>query len=159
MSAPVRDVSLGRIEATFAQRGDGTMIVGSTAALPPYPEKITERLDHWAKVAPERTFIAQRGSDGSRRQLTYGEARDRARSRRRARREARRCSGRTPPSSAALHRDALLALAALYVGAYAPISSYAQVSSGFVSCVTLGLLTPGSSLQQAVQSSGVLWTP
>ena len=45
----------------------------------PHPEKITERLDHWAKVAPERTFIAQRGSDGRWRQLTYGEARDRAR--------------------------------------------------------------------------------
>jgi feruloyl-CoA synthase len=80
MATPVRDVSLGRIEATFDQRGDGTMIVRSTAALPPHPEKITERLDHWAKVAPERTFIAQRGSDGSWRQLTYGEARDRARS-------------------------------------------------------------------------------
>src|SRR6059058_710277 len=46
MSTPVRDVSLGRIEADFNERSDGTMIVRSTAALPPYPKKITVRLDH-----------------------------------------------------------------------------------------------------------------
>ena len=147
MSTAVRDVSLGRIEATFDQRGDGTMIVRSTAALPPYPEKITERLDHWAKVAPERTFIAQRGSDGSWRQLTYGEARDRARSIGQALIDR----GLSVDRGVAILsgndiEHALLALAALYVGVpYAPISPpYALVSSDFGKLRhVLGLLTPG----------------
>jgi feruloyl-CoA synthase len=147
MSTPVRDVSLGRIEATFDQRGDGTMIVRSTAALPPYPEKITERLDHWATVAPERTFIAQRGSDGSWRQLTYGKARDRTRSIGQALIDR----GLSVDRGVAILsgndiEHALLALAALYVGVpYAPISPpYALVSSDFGKLRhVLGLLTPG----------------
>ena len=123
------------------------MIVRSTAALPPYPEKITERLDHWAKVAPERTFIAQRGSDGSWRQLTYGEARDRARSIGQALIDR----GLSVDRGVAILsgndiEHALLALAALYVGVpYAPISPpYALVSSDFGKLRhVLGLLTPG----------------
>ena len=30
------------------------------APLPPYPHKLTERLVHWAKAAPDRVFLAQR---------------------------------------------------------------------------------------------------
>ena len=29
-----------------------------------YPEKLTERLAHWAKAAPDRVFLAQRAADG-----------------------------------------------------------------------------------------------
>jgi feruloyl-CoA synthase len=147
MSTPVRDVSLGRIEATFDQRSDGTMIVRSTAALPPYPEKITERLDHWAKVAPKRTFIAQRGSDGSWRQLTYGEARDRARSIGQALIDR----GLSVDRGVAILsgndiEHALLALACMHVGvAYVPVSSaYSLVSTDFAKLkYVVRLLTPG----------------
>src|SRR5262249_31618065 len=37
-----------------------------------YPEKLTDRLVHWATVAPERIFLAQRKPDRTWRSITYG---------------------------------------------------------------------------------------
>ncbi|HEU5020912.1 MAG TPA: hypothetical protein VFT60_03440, partial [Bryobacteraceae bacterium] len=50
--------------ADFEDRADGTILVRSPRALPAYPGKMTERLDHWARIAPQRTFLARRGADG-----------------------------------------------------------------------------------------------
>ena len=38
-----------------------------------YPDKLTQRLEHWAKAAPDRVFLAQRAPDGSWRTLTYAQ--------------------------------------------------------------------------------------
>src|SRR5262245_41505676 len=45
-----------------------------------YPDRLTERLTHWAARAPDRTFLAERDQGGAWRQLTYAEALRRARS-------------------------------------------------------------------------------
>ena len=147
MSMPVRDVNLGRIEAQLERRADGTQIVRLTQPLPEYPDKLTARLDHWANVAPKRTFIAKRGADRLWQQLTYADARDRARDIGQALIDR----GLSAERGVAILSDndiehALLALAALYVGVpYAPISPpYALVSSDFGKLRhVLGLLTPG----------------
>lgn len=65
--------------AEFEDRPDGTILVRSPRALPAYPDKMTERLDHWASVAPERTFLARRGADGEWIRLSYAETQRRAR--------------------------------------------------------------------------------
>ncbi|MDJ0931613.1 hypothetical protein [Breoghania sp.] len=43
----------------------------------PYPEKLTERLDHWAEIAPDRTFIVMRdkAQAGAWREVSYAETR------------------------------------------------------------------------------------
>ncbi len=38
----------------------GTHYLSTEQALQPYPERITDRLRHWARTAPERTWMAQR---------------------------------------------------------------------------------------------------
>jgi feruloyl-CoA synthase len=47
--------------------------------LQPYPERLTDKLVHWAQVAPDRTYMAGRGPDGAWRHIGYREALDSAR--------------------------------------------------------------------------------
>ncbi len=56
------------------RRADGSFIIRPDEPLEPYPRVLTERLIHWAGVAPERPLAAKRGADGSWRYLTYAEA-------------------------------------------------------------------------------------
>lgn len=74
-NAPVRDINLGACIAEAQKRADGTILLHNTGTLTPYPEKLTECLDHWAKHAPERLWLAERDSKTSWRELRYGDAR------------------------------------------------------------------------------------
>ena len=69
MAARYRPVSLGDLTPIVDRRADGTMIVHAAQPLEPYPSRVTERLLHWAAVAPDRTLLAWRGGS-----LTYGDA-------------------------------------------------------------------------------------
>src|ERR1700746_797590 len=70
--APVRAVRLGPRDVVSERRPDGTIRLRSPHALPPYPAKLTERLQYWSAAAPERTFLAQRAASGWRK-MSYGE--------------------------------------------------------------------------------------
>ena len=74
MQADVIDVELGSLGVALEHRPDGAMLVRSTETLTRYPDKLIERLEHWAEHAPSRLFLAQRTPAGSWRELTYGEA-------------------------------------------------------------------------------------
>jgi feruloyl-CoA synthase len=108
---------------------------------------MTERLDHWAAHAPERTFLAQRRVDKSWRRLTYGEARSLARGIGQA--LVNRGLSKARPIAILSGNDiehALLGLGAMYAGVpYSPISpAYSLVSSDFSKLRHIfGLLTPG----------------
>jgi feruloyl-CoA synthase len=73
----------GCLAATVEQRADGSVVLRSTEPLEPHPQRLTDRLDHWADTAPERTFVARRdprvpgGGDWVR--ISYAEMRERAR--------------------------------------------------------------------------------
>ena len=54
-SWPLRPVRLGPPEVIVERRPDGTTILRSPNALKPYPQKLTERLAHWAQAAPVRS--------------------------------------------------------------------------------------------------------
>lgn len=71
MSAPrYRDAHVGGcVEATIEHRADGSTLGRSTDALLPFPQRFTDRLEHWAQQAPERTFVAQRDAVGAWRRL------------------------------------------------------------------------------------------
>jgi feruloyl-CoA synthase len=70
---PHRRVTLGVSEMVVEKRADGTMIVKHPQPLGPYPDKTTERLEHWAKVTPDRVFLAQRDGTGPWRTITYAQ--------------------------------------------------------------------------------------
>ena len=50
----------GCLEARLHHHDNGVQVLRSTEALGPYPERVTDPLEHWARVAPDRCFIARR---------------------------------------------------------------------------------------------------
>src|SRR3569833_3307158 len=67
----VRAVRVIGAAAGFEDRPDGSILVRSPRTLPAYPDKMTERLAHWAATAPERTFLARRDAHGEWNRLSY----------------------------------------------------------------------------------------
>src|SRR3954447_19559011 len=57
---------------------DGSRILRSEMALEPYEASLGRLLRHWAREAPDRLFLAERGADGEWIELTWGEAGARA---------------------------------------------------------------------------------
>src|SRR5258705_3245131 len=72
-AAPLRPVRLGPSDVELERKADGTLYLRSPHPLERYPDKLTERLEHWAAAAPDRVFLAQRTRDGSWRKLTYAD--------------------------------------------------------------------------------------
>jgi feruloyl-CoA synthase len=146
-AAPVRPVRLGPRDVTVERRRDGTIHLTSPHALAPYPEKLSERLEHWAATAPERVFLAQRDAAGGWRKLTYAETLESVR-RIGAALLQRELSPERPVAilSGNSIEHALMGLAAMYVGIpSAPISpAYSLISQDFGKLRSIiGLLTPG----------------
>jgi len=143
----LRPVRLGESGILIDKRADGTVYARSPVRLGPYPGRLTERLAHWAHLAPERLFLAQRGGDGDWRRLSYGEAMARVR-RIGASLLARGLSAERPVAILSDNsiEHALLGLAAMHVGIpYAPISvAYSLMSSDFGKLRHIfATLTPG----------------
>jgi feruloyl-CoA synthase len=146
-SVPLRKVALGPQDVIVETRADGCLLLRSPQALGPYPGKITERLVHWANIAPNRVLFAQRDAQGSWRKVTYSQALERARSIGEAL-LARNLSLERPIAILSGNdiEHALIGLGALYAGApYAPISpAYSLVSSDFGRLRSIiELITPG----------------
>ncbi len=67
-TAPFRPMTFGVTTAVLRDGPTGTHYLRADQALLPYPERLTDRLRHWAETAPERTWMARRqptvGADG-----------------------------------------------------------------------------------------------
>ncbi len=112
----------------------GVLRARSPHVLGSYPRSITDRLDHWADTAPDRTFLAARDGTGTWRHLDY--ATTRAQVRRVAQALITRRLSRERPVlilSGNSLEHAVLALASMYAGVpYAPVSpSYCLLSRDF----------------------------
>src|ERR1035438_10429727 len=68
-----KKVNTIQVDITKQVRTDGTIILHSTIPLEKYPYRLTERLKHWATVAPERIFIGGKNAAGTWDTLTYAE--------------------------------------------------------------------------------------
>jgi feruloyl-CoA synthase len=105
-------------------RSDGTIYARCPVPLGAYVACITDRLEHWAQNAPERTFLARRAAGGAWQHLTYAEALKRTRAVAQALLD-RKLSADRPVvilSGNGLEH-AVLALAAMHVGIpYAPLA-------------------------------------
>lgn len=146
-AAPIRRVSLAECRASVETRPDGAMIVRNVYPLGPYPMRLTDRLDHWAEVAPDRTWLAARDAAGEWERITYADGRTRVR-RIAAALLTRNLSAERPIVilSGNSLGHAMLATAALYAGIpYAAIApAYATVASDFAKLrAVLDVLTPG----------------
>ncbi len=147
MSAPLRPVRLGALDPILERSGDGVIHIRAKQVLPPYYAKLSEPLQHWAKVAPERVFLAQRDAQDRWRVLSYGEVL--ARVKRIGAALLRRGLSAERPIAIISGNDiehALLGLAAMHVGIpYAPISpAYSLLSNDFGKLrAIIELLTPG----------------
>jgi feruloyl-CoA synthase len=69
----LRAISFSDPAVSIDRKADGTIYLRPLRDLPDYPVRITDRLHHWADVAPDRVFMAERGVDGGWRRLTYAE--------------------------------------------------------------------------------------
>ncbi len=144
---PLRQVTLGPQDVMIESRTDGCLLLRSPQALGPYPDKITERLVHWAKVAPDRVLFAQRDIAGGWRTVTYAQALRQAREIGEAL-LTRNLSTERPIAILSGNdiEHALLGLGALYAGIpYAPISpAYSLVSNDLARLRSIfDLITPG----------------
>jgi feruloyl-CoA synthase len=144
---PLRRISFGDPEVSIEHRADGTIYLRPKKTLGDYPVRLTDRLHHWAEVAPQRVFMAERDPGGGWRQITYTEL----------------LAASRHIASSLLARDlsaerpivilsgnsidhALVAFGAMYAGIpFCPVSpSYSQVSKDYGKLTYLmKLLTPG----------------
>src|SRR6516164_3235183 len=144
---PLRAIAFSDPAVTIEQTTDGTLYLRPRNKLGVYPLRLTDRLHHWAKAAPDRVFMAERVGDGSWRQLTY----------------AQLLTASRHIASALLSRGlsvekpvvilsgnsidhALVAFGALYAGVpFCPVSpAYSLISRDFGKLASaLKLLTPG----------------
>jgi feruloyl-CoA synthase len=71
--AGLRPVELWRSDVAWERRGDGSVLVWQKGALPPFPERLSDRITHWAKQTPDVTWMAERGRDGTWIRVSYAE--------------------------------------------------------------------------------------
>jgi feruloyl-CoA synthase len=75
----VRPASVGGcVEAAIERRADGTTLLRSTEALGPYPSRLTDHLERWAREASDRTFVARRDASGEWQRVSYAQMLERA---------------------------------------------------------------------------------
>ena len=125
---------------------DGGMILRSRQNLGPYPQSLGAMLEHWAREAPQRTFLAERAGDGWRR-VSYAATLAAVR----AIGQALIDRGLSVERPVVILSDngvdhALLALGAMHVGVpVAPVSpAYSLMSKDFAKLKhILALLRPG----------------
>ena len=115
-------------------RSDGSILARSPHKLGSYPTRITERLQHWAQVAPARVFLAARDQHDGWRTLTYADALRRVRSVAQALID-RRLSNDRPVVILSGNgiEHGVLALSAMYAGVmYVPVApSYSLIARDF----------------------------
>src|SRR5258708_16909371 len=69
--APLRPISFGNPDVSIDRRSDGAIYLRPKMPLGEYPDRLTDRLHHSAKVEPNRLFMAEREAGGSGRQIPY----------------------------------------------------------------------------------------
>ena len=137
----------GSLTATFTKRADGCTLINATEPLAPYPLRLTDRLLHWALVAPDRTLAAKRVNGGDWRRISFAQALASAR----CIAQALLDRGLSAERPVAILSDndleqLLLSLGAMLAGVpFAPISAaYSTVSQDYGKLKhILGVLTPG----------------
>jgi len=144
---PLRAISFGNPDITVERRDDGAIYLKPKIPLGEYPIRLTDRLHHWARLEPDRIFMAERDSSHGWRQITYAQLLTSSRHIASAL-LARGLSAEAPIVilSGNSIDHALVAFGALYAGIpFCPVSpAYSLVSKDYSKLAYLmKLLTPG----------------
>lgn len=75
----LRAVKLWSPSLAWEERGNGEILVWREDPLGAYPDKLNDRLVHWATTVPDRVWMADRVGQGPWRTVSYGEALDQVR--------------------------------------------------------------------------------
>jgi feruloyl-CoA synthase len=146
-AAPLRPVSFGIPRVHVEHRADGAIIVKPVAPLGEYPQRITDRLLHWAELTPDRTFMAERDDSGGWRRVSYAQMLNASRRIGSALADRKLTAERPLVILSGNSIDhALMAFGALYAGVpYCPVSpAYSLVSKDYGKLnYLIKLLTPG----------------
>ncbi|MDX2047264.1 MAG: feruloyl-CoA synthase, partial [Chitinophagaceae bacterium] len=142
-----KKVNTIKIDIEKELRPDGVVLLRSAIQLDPHPYRLTERLVHWAAVAPGRIFIGRKNESGDWITLTYDETFARVKSIAQALLQ-KNVSAERPIAILSENsiEHALMALAALHIGVpYSAITpAYSLRSTDFEKLRhVIGLLTPG----------------
>ena len=83
-TAQYRPLTFGVTQATLRDGEAGVHYLVADQALAPYPERLTDRLVHWARERPQQTLFARRqrmadGSSGDWQKISFAQALDAAR--------------------------------------------------------------------------------
>jgi feruloyl-CoA synthase len=159
--AKYRPLKFGVTRATLRDGDTGVHYLRADQELQPFPERLTDRLVHWAKERPDQTLFARRvknadGSTGDWQHITFAQALDAAR--RIGQGLLDRGLSAERPVLILSENDlehALLALGCLYAGvAYCPTSpAYSLISQDFdklhhvVKTLTPGLVFASDALR------------
>jgi feruloyl-CoA synthase len=159
--AKYRPLKFGVTRATLRDGDTGVHYLRADQELGPYPERLTDRLVHWAQERPEQTLFARRvknadGSSGDWQHITFAQALDAAR--RIGQGLLNRGLSAEKPVLILSENDlehALLALGCIYAGiAYCPTSpAYSLISQDFdklkhvVKTLTPGLVFASDALR------------
>jgi len=143
-----RDARVGAcLQAEYRRAAGGIELLCSTTALEPFPDRLTDRLEQWARAAPERTLAARRAHGGDWRRIAYAQMLERARAVGQALVERGLSAERPVAILSGNDLEHLsLALGAMWAGVpYAPISpAYSLVSQDYGKLRhILNSLTPG----------------
>ena len=151
-SASYRPLRFGVTRVTLREGDAGVRYLMAEQPLEPHAQRITDRLLHWASVAPERSWMARRvhnadGSTGEWRHISYAQALHSARNIAQALLE-RGLDAERPVAILSENslEHALLALGCIYAGVpYCPVSpAYSTISTDFEKLRhVLRTLTPG----------------
>jgi len=151
-AAKYRPLKFGVTRATVRDGVPGVHYLRADQELPPYPERLTDRLVHWAKERPDQTLFARRvknadGGSGDWKHISFAQALDAAR--RIGQGLIDRGLSAERPVLILSENDlehALLALGCLYAGiAYCPTSpAYSLISQDYDKLRhVIKTLTPG----------------
>ncbi|MDP3084459.1 MAG: feruloyl-CoA synthase [Rubrivivax sp.] len=147
-AARYRDAKVGAcLQSKVQARADGSVVLRATEVLDNYPARLTDRLEHFAAVAPDRDFACRRGEGGAWQRITYAQML--ARVQRLGQALAGRDLSAQRPIAILSGNDLehlTLTLAAMWVGVpFAPVSpAYSTLSQDFGKLRhILATLTPG----------------
>ena len=151
-TASYRPLQFGVTRVTLREGAAGVRYLMAEQPLEPHAQRITDRLLHWAAVAPERSWMARRvhnadGSSGEWRHISYAQALHSARNIAQALLD-RGLDAERPVAILSENslEHALLALGCIYAGVpYCPVSpAYSTISTDFEKLRhVLRTLTPG----------------
>jgi feruloyl-CoA synthase len=145
--SPFKTIRTIQVDIRRQDRADGTVLLNSAVPLEQHPYRLTERLKHWATIAPNRIFMGRRNSAGIWETLSYAETFEKVKNISQALLQ-RKISSTRPIAILSENsiEHALITLAALHVGIpYSPIApAYSLRSTDFEKLhYVINLLTPG----------------